>query len=136
MTGLKICSDRKCEKSDTCEACVSGKMQKKSCPNRAGKPLEMIHCDVCGLMQIDSLGGSRYVLSFIDDFSRYATVFLLKKFWISLKPMSIGLKIQLGERYKICIFGVLSIQSGVTMVENIHQRSLINSALKKVYPTN
>ena len=30
-------------------------------------------------MQLDSIGGSRYVLTFIDDYSRYVTTYLLKK---------------------------------------------------------
>ena len=29
-------------------------------------------------MQVDSMGGSRYMLTFIDDFSRYCTVYLIK----------------------------------------------------------
>ena len=66
-----------------CEACVLGKMTRRSFPkksqSRASKPLEIIHSDLCGPMQVDSIGGSRYVLSFIDDFSRYATVYFLKQ---------------------------------------------------------
>ena len=65
-----------------CEACVLGKMNRRSFPKksngRARKPLEIIHSDVCGPMQINSIGGSRYILSFIDDFSRYAMVYFLK----------------------------------------------------------
>ena len=30
-------------------------------------------------MQVESIGGSRYVLTFIDDYSRFATTYLLKK---------------------------------------------------------
>ena len=58
-----------------CEACVLGKMQKpllKQSPHRATKPYEIVHSDVCGLMQVESKGGSRYMLTFIDDFSRYS----------------------------------------------------------------
>ena len=65
-----------------CEACVLGKMNRRSFPkksnSRAKRPLEIIHSDVCGPMQINSIGGSRYILSFIDDFSRYAMVYFLK----------------------------------------------------------
>lgn len=45
---------------------------------RASKPLEMIHTDVCGPMPVQSLGGARYCLSFIDDYSRKVYVFVLK----------------------------------------------------------
>ena len=56
-----------------CEACVLGKMQKKYFPKqsqgRATKPYEIVHSDVCGPMQVESKGGSRYMLTFTDDFS-------------------------------------------------------------------
>ena len=38
-----------------------------------------MHTDLCGPMHIESLGGSRYLLTFTDDYSRYTTVFLLKR---------------------------------------------------------
>ena len=65
-----------------CEACTLGKMQKTSCPklsmHRAEKPLELVHSDLCGPMQVESTGGSRYMLTFIDDYSRYTEVYFLK----------------------------------------------------------
>ncbi len=65
-----------------CEACILGKMQRKSLPkqseHRATRPYEVIHTDVCGPMQVKSKGGSEYLLTFTDDYSRYATVFFLK----------------------------------------------------------
>ena len=39
----------------------------------------MIHSDISGPMPIASMNGSRYVLTFIDDFSRYTWVFFIKK---------------------------------------------------------
>lgn len=47
--------------------------------NRAWQKLELIHSDVCGPMQTTSPSGKRYVLTFIDDFSRYTVVYLLKE---------------------------------------------------------
>ena len=72
------------ESSDSdCEACILGKMQRVSCPkesmNRASNCFEIIHTDVCGPMQVNSVGGSRYLLSFTDDYSRYVTVYFLKR---------------------------------------------------------
>ena len=66
-----------------CEACVQGKMHRTPFPkkslSRATKILELIHSDLCGPMQVQSKGGSRYVLTFTDDFSRYTYVYFLKK---------------------------------------------------------
>ena len=41
--------------------------------------LGMIHSDISGPMPITSMNGSRYILTFIDDFSRYTWVFFIKK---------------------------------------------------------
>ncbi|KRX55804.1 Retrovirus-related Pol polyprotein from transposon TNT 1-94 [Trichinella sp. T9] len=40
--------------------------------------LELVHSDICGPMQVTSVGGARYFLSFIDDFSRKSFVYFLK----------------------------------------------------------
>ena len=39
----------------------------------------LIHTDVCGPMRNESFGGSRYFITFIDDYSRYSTVYILKR---------------------------------------------------------
>jgi len=67
----------------TCEHCHAGKQTRK--PNaapathRASEPLELIHSDLAGPMSTNSLGGARYFLLFIDDFSRYTTVYTIKQ---------------------------------------------------------
>ena len=35
---------------------------------------EIIYSDVCGPVQIESKGGSRYMVTFTDDYSRHTTV--------------------------------------------------------------
>ena len=39
----------------------------------------LIHSDISGPMPVTSMNASRYLLTFIDDFSRYTWVFFLKK---------------------------------------------------------
>lgn len=51
--------------------------QKKSF-NRTGNVLDLVHSDVCGPMQTETPSGKRYILTFIDDFSRYTIIYLLK----------------------------------------------------------
>lgn len=41
--------------------------------------LELVHSDLCGPLEVPSLGGSPYFMTIIDDFSRYTTVYLLKR---------------------------------------------------------
>ena len=65
-----------------CEACVRGKMKKETFPkqseHRSTKPYEIVHSDICGPMQVESKGGSRYMLTFTDDHTRYSTVYFIK----------------------------------------------------------
>ena len=40
--------------------------------------LELIHSDLCEFEGILTRGGNRYIITFINDFSKYKTVYLLK----------------------------------------------------------
>ncbi|KAE8666438.1 Phospholipase D delta [Hibiscus syriacus] len=46
---------------------------------RARRPLEIVHTDIAGPFDIPSLGGNRYYLTFIDDFSRKCWIYILKE---------------------------------------------------------
>ena len=65
---------------DKCEICVESKIRKKPFPstNRDSQLLELIHFDVCELNGILTRGGKRYFITFIDDFSRYTYVYLMR----------------------------------------------------------
>lgn len=41
---------------------------------RARQPLELIHSDVFGLVKQPSFGGARYMVTFIDNYSKYVCV--------------------------------------------------------------
>lgn len=65
-----------------CEICAKGKQTRKSfgkSETNTSKLLELIHSDVCGPMQTKSINRSRYMLTFIDDFSRMVFVFFLEQ---------------------------------------------------------
>lgn len=64
-----------------CEICCSGKMSRRPFGNngsRATKILEIIHSDLAGPMENQSIGKAKYLLTFIDDFSRKTFVYFLK----------------------------------------------------------
>ena len=69
------------QSQEECEACVLGKMQKKPFPkqsqHRATRPYEIVQSVVCGPMQVESKGGSKYMLTFTDDFSQYTTAYFI-----------------------------------------------------------
>ena len=62
----------------TCEHCLAGKSTRKPFGKgiRATVPLELIHFDVCGPMNVSARHGASYFITFIDDFTRYAHVLL------------------------------------------------------------
>ena len=45
---------------------------------RNTKLLELIHFDLCAFEGILTCGGNKYIIIFIDDFSKYTIVYLLK----------------------------------------------------------
>ena len=65
-----------------CEPCLQGKMHRfpfpKQVTTRASHPLELIHLDLVGPFRQTTTGGARYFLTMVDDYSRRASVGLLK----------------------------------------------------------
>lgn len=76
VSGLKL------TKIDTnakfCESCVYGKQARTSFPRnrnaRSNRILELIHTDVCGPMSESAWDGSRYFVTFTDDYSRASMI--------------------------------------------------------------
>jgi transposase InsO family protein len=66
-----------------CEGCALGKSHRAAMPkhgtSRATRLLELVHSDICGPMQVDSLGGKKYFITFIDDYSRAVIVRTIAK---------------------------------------------------------
>lgn len=64
-----------------CEVCIKGKHARQPFHQSNSKTngiLELIHSDLCGPMHISSFGNSRYMLTFVDDFSGKLFVYFLK----------------------------------------------------------
>jgi hypothetical protein len=63
-----------------CEVCFKAKQKRKiiRIPVKpTTRPYELVHSDLCGPFTTPSLGGKRYYIVFIDDYSRYTEVYLL-----------------------------------------------------------
>ena len=62
-----------------CELCLAGKATRK--PFRKGKrvdyPLQLMHYDICGPMNVRARYGASYFITFIDDFTRCGHVHLI-----------------------------------------------------------
>ena len=85
--GLTILSKRglldgqKTGELDFCEHCVFGKQCRvkfSAGVHRTKGTLDYIHLDLWGPSQVVSYGGGRYMLTFIDDYSRKVWVYILK----------------------------------------------------------
>ena len=94
---------------ETCPGCAAGKAKCRAFKSSANRytrsslPIERIHSDLMGPMEVNSIGGHRYVCVFTCDNTSYAWVYLLKskdktldmfkRFKITIKNLT-GLKIK------------------------------------------
>lgn len=70
-----------CEHSDVCEFCLQSKSTRDPFPKKATKKtkdmLDLVHTDLCGPFQVATPRGNRYMLTIIDDHTRYSHVYLI-----------------------------------------------------------
>ena len=71
----------KFELDKVCDACQLGKQHKSSFKLKdaisTSKPLELLHLYLFGPTKTSSLGGRRYCLVIVDDYSRFTWVYFL-----------------------------------------------------------
>lgn len=64
-----------------CDACLNGKQRRDPFPKastwRASQVLQLVHADICGPINPTSHSNKRYLLMFIDDYSRKTWVYFL-----------------------------------------------------------
>lgn len=88
----KLVADLQClpQAFNSCRSCQLGKATKLPHYSTISKQtfkLELIHSDLSGRYPVEALGGFNYVISFIDDATRFTSVFLLKKKATQLKQL-------------------------------------------------
>ncbi|KAK0571587.1 hypothetical protein LWI29_018521 [Acer saccharum] len=74
-------SDLKVDDLPTCESCLEGKMTKRSFLTKGARATEclgLIHNDLCGPMSIQARGGYECFITFIDDYSRFGYMYLMR----------------------------------------------------------
>ena len=66
-----------------CEGCCLGKQSRLPFPRKPSEKkenvLDLVHSDVCGPLNVTSVGGSRYFTTLIDDHSNFVWVYMLKQ---------------------------------------------------------
>jgi hypothetical protein len=65
---------------NTCESCIKGKMTNKSFSKhwKSSELLEVIHSDIYGPFRTKTHRGIEYFITFIDDYSRYGYIYLIR----------------------------------------------------------
>jgi len=83
---------------EVCVECIKGKhtKAKRLGAYRASYVLEVIHMDICGPFPTPSWNGQQYFISFIDDYSRYAYLFLIHEKSQSLNVFK-SFKVEVGN---------------------------------------
>lgn len=81
VTGIEL---KKCKNCDSkCKVCLESKMTRKtfvkSKEKSTKKIFDLVHTDVCGPMRTLTQQKKRYVLTFVDDYSRYTKIYLLRQ---------------------------------------------------------
>jgi GAG-pre-integrase domain/Integrase core domain len=105
VVGLLGCFDL--ESIATCESCLSSKMTKPHFTKKSERSkdlLGLMHSDVCGPMSISARDGSRYFVTFTDDFSKYGYVYLMRHKFESFekfKEFKAEVENQLGKKIKV-----------------------------------
>ena len=79
------------DKCTTCSECEIPTSDISKNPQvRATQKFELVHSDVCGSF-LESFNRNKYAIPFIDDFSRYATVFFMASRGDSLAKLQLFL---------------------------------------------
>ena len=80
LMNLELLPKFKIDSNHKCEICVESKLTRASFHNieRSIEPLTLIHSDTCDLKYVQTRGGKKYLVTFIDDCTRYCYVYLLK----------------------------------------------------------
>ena len=85
-----------------CETCVEEKLTKTLFHSiaKSMEPLELIHSDICDFKSIQTRGEKKYFITFIDDYTRYSYVYLIrtKKLWKLSFNIRMKLKINLVKK--------------------------------------
>lgn len=74
--------DSQITENSICDSCTAGKQSRlkfnKHKESKSSRPLQLIHTDVCGPMSSATHDGFRYFVSFIDDFTHFVVVYLIR----------------------------------------------------------
>ena len=89
---------------DICVDCIKSKLTTKVSnvkAERCTELLKVIHTDICGSFTPPAMGGHKYFITFIDDYSRYSFVELSREKSDSLEDFKAKVDLQQGKKIKV-----------------------------------
>ena len=101
-----LLAGHKVKSLEFCEHCVFGKLHRNKFPkaiHRTKGTLDYIHSDCWGPCRVESLGGCRFFVSIIDDYSRMTWVYMMKhksEAFQKFKEWKILMENQTGKKIK------------------------------------
>lgn len=113
-----------------CKVCCEGKQTRLPFPhagNRSTGLLDTVHADICGPMETRSIGGSKYFLLFVDDYSKMTFVYFLKtkdETFNCFKTYKSLVENQTGKRIKI-----FRTDNGLEFCSKEYERYLQNAGI-------
>ena len=75
-----IVPDIECNPNAVCSVYPLAKQRKLSfliSTSKSDSVFDMVHCDIWGPFSVESINGSRFFLTIVDDYSRYTWIYLL-----------------------------------------------------------
>ena len=118
---------------DTCVDCIKSKLNAKirnAKANRCNEMLWLIHTDICGSFIPPAMGGHKYFIMLINDFSRYGFVGLIREKSESLEAFKDKVELQQGKKIKVVLTEVVSIM--VNMMRQDTTLDHLKSTLRNV----
>lgn len=105
-----------------CGSCMEGKQHRlpfSRSTTKSEHPCQLLHIDVAGPMEVESIGGSRYFLLIKDDYSYYRTAFFMER------------KSEVVEHLKIFLLEVKNVTGhAVTTIRTDNGTEEVNERLK------
>ena len=89
---------------NTCVDCIKGKLTDKvrnAKVDRCTKLLGVSHADICGSFTLPATGGHKYFITFINDYSRYDFVELIREKSKFLEALKVKVEPQQGKKINV-----------------------------------
>lgn len=105
-----------------CEGCALGKMNRKpfqTSLSQTKKPGELIHMDLCGPMENQSIGNSKYFMLLKDDYSHYKFVYFIKE------------KNEVTEKFKSFLKRMETEERKITRLRTDNDLEFVNKEIQK-----